>query len=242
MKNLLKIVSAVILLLIISGCDQKPGPRFEVNDDSAVVTQGQSVEIDAVANDTYEPYADEHFTHIVLKSITTAPNKGTAVINDVNNTIIYTANAGESGDDTFVYSAYVTGKEEVYGGGLSDFNTTEKSATVTVHITEVENHKPVADEQTVELDCNVTAAPSVDITLTGSDSDGDTLTYSIVQNPWYGTLSAINSSNTVTYTLDSNTFCHNSDNKDTFTFKVNDGLQDSDDANVTIVPINIIGS
>jgi len=238
MKTLLKIVSIVALLLIISGCDQR-AHGLVVNDDSAVVTQGQSVEINATANDRYDKDATEHFMHVVLKSIATAPNKGTAVIDDVNNTIIYTANTGESGDDTFVYTAYATGKKEKTGYGLRDYNSTEKNATVTVHITEVDNHKPVANSQTVELDCNQTAGtPSVDIILAGSDADGDTLTYSIVQNPWSGTLSAIDSNNMVTYTLDSNTFCHNGDAKDTFTFKVNDGLQDSDDANITIVPIN----
>jgi len=242
MKNLLKIVSVVVVLLAICGCDLKLGHdyTFTVNDDIAVVTQGQSVEIDVVANDTFRHEDNLHSTHIVLKSIVATPSKGTVVLNEANNTITYTANAGESGDDTFIYSAYATGTKDIYGGGTEDFNTTEKNATVTVHITEVENHKPTADDQTVELDCDVEGKPHVDIVLTGSDADGDPLTYILMQNPMIGAVSSIHNGNMITYTLYTKENLCNIDNNETdqFKFAVNDGLQDSDDANVTIIPIN----
>jgi hypothetical protein len=47
------------------------------------------------------------------------------------------------------------------------------------------NHEPIADEQAVGLDEDTTAS----MTLTGSDQDGDPLTYRIVSAPAHGTLS-----------------------------------------------------
>ena len=245
MKDILKITGAVFVLLFMAGCEHKVKGRLFINDDSAVVTQGESAEIDAVANDVYDPVAGEFFAHIILKGIIGAPTKGTAVVNDTNNTIVYTANAGTSGNDTFVYSAYSQGKKNSYDSsgastGLVDFNTTEDNATVTVHITEVKNHRPIANTQTVHLDCDTLGTLSVDITLSASDSDGDTLTYSTIgYPPLHGSLSAINSNNIVTYTADTDyNVCNRDYEDDMFTFKVNDGLQDSNDATITIVPIN----
>lgn len=231
-KMILKLGLALIAILIVNGCNGKVGSRFVVNDDTAVVTQGQSVEIDAVSNDSFEEDANEHGTHIVLKAITQAPTKGVAVIDSGNNTITYTANAGASGDDIFKYSAYVTGQREVYSGGTTEFNTTAKEANVTVHITEVPNERPIADSKTVELNCDVAGQPTVDITLSGNDPEGEPLTYEIVTPPVLGTLSAVNG-NQVTYS--SNSVCGNGN--DMFTFRVSDGLQFSQEANVTIVPV-----
>ena len=237
-KTILKLGLAFIAILVISGCNGKVGSRFVVNDDTAVVTQGQSVEINVVSNDSFTENANEHGTNIVIKEITQAPTKGVAVVNSGNNTITYTANASAFGDDTFKYSAYVTGQKELYSGGTTEFNTTAKEANVTVHITEVPNAKPVANAQTVELNCDVAGQPSVTITLSGSDEDGDSLTYSISAQPLVGTLSSING-NSVTYTDTGygSRLCTSDFGQDMFKFKANDGLQDSNEANVTIIPV-----
>ena len=65
------------------------------------------------------------------------------------------------------------------------------------------------------------------ITLAATDPDGDTLTYSIVDQPTNGTAEL--DGNVVTYTATSET-----ETSDSFTFKVNDGTVDSDAATVTI--------
>ena len=80
---------------------------------------------------------------------------------------------------------------------------------------------------------------SVTITLTGSDADGDPLTFSIVSGPSHGTVSSPMStgptSATVVYTpaLDYN-------GTDSFTFRADDGNGGTDDAvaTVTITPVN----
>ena len=85
------------------------------------------------------------------------------------------------------------------------------------------NSKPVATAQTVEANEKIAKT----ITLSGTDADGDTLTYSIVDSPSNGTVTLDGSS--ATYTSTSYTAT-----SDSFTFKVNDGTVDSDAATVTI--------
>lgn len=74
------------------------------------------------------------------------------------------------------------------------------------------------------------------ITLSGSDVDGDTLTYSIVSSPSNGILGTV-SGNQVTYTPNLNYF-----GSDSFTFKASDGLSDSNTSTIfiTIDPVNDI--
>ena len=85
------------------------------------------------------------------------------------------------------------------------------------------NEPPVANPQTVSAVSGV-AKP---ITLSGSDGDGDPLTFSTVTDPTNGNVTGTAPS--VTYTSAA-TF-HGTD---TFTFKVNDGYDDSAPATVTV--------
>jgi PKD repeat protein len=93
----------------------------------------------------------------------------------------------------------------------------------------VPNEQPVAEAQNASTDED----SSVSITLTASDLDGDSLTFSVVANPSNGSLSGTVPNLTYTPTL-------NFDGTDSFTFKVNDGKEDSDIATVSITvnPIN----
>jgi VCBS repeat-containing protein len=72
------------------------------------------------------------------------------------------------------------------------------------------------------------------ITLIATDGDGDTLTYIVVSGPTHGTLT-LNADGSFTYTPVAN---YNS--LDSFTFKANDGLLDSNTATVsiTVTPVN----
>ena len=85
------------------------------------------------------------------------------------------------------------------------------------------NSKPVANGQTVSTEED---AP-VGITLSGSDADGDALTYTVTGQPGSGTLSG--TAPDLTYTPDSGFV-----GTDDFSFKVNDGQEDSSPATVTI--------
>ncbi len=95
-------------------------------------------------------------------------------------------------------------------------------ATLTV---KAANAAPVALEGTAEI-AEDTPSP---VTLTATDADaGDILTYSIVDGPSHGSLSAM-SGNPVTYTPNADY-----NGPDGFTFRANDGKTDSNTATVSI--------
>ena len=82
----------------------------------------------------------------------------------------YTPNKDWNGVEQFTYSAY-------------DNQTFIGTATVTITVVAI-NDPPVAYPQTIETPMET----SVEIVLTGSDVDGDPLTYSITKQPEHGDL------------------------------------------------------
>ena len=86
------------------------------------------------------------------------------------------------------------------------------------------NHAPVADAQPSVSTAEDTAKG---ITLTGSDADGNSITYSTVTNPAHGMLSG--TAPNLTYTPDTNY-----NGADSFTFRTYDGSLYSANATVTI--------
>jgi hypothetical protein len=102
----------------------------------------------------------------------------------------------------------------------ANYNTVDGTVNVTVIDP---NTAPVADAQSVTL---VENTPAV-LTLTGSDADGDPLTYTVVTGPTSGALSG--TAPNLTYTPNAN---HTGG--DAFTFKVNDGTADSAAATVSL--------
>lgn len=93
---------------------------------------------------------------------------------------------------------------------------------VTLTVTE-DNIAPVAQVQSVET----AEDTALDITLVATDADGNTLTYAIVAGPDHGSVTL--AGNVATYTPTANF-----NGTDTFTYKANDGLADSNVATVTI--------
>ena len=88
---------------------------------------------------------------------------------------------------------------------------------------QVINHLPVANAQSV----TTAEDTAVAITLTGSDVENDALTYSIIAEPRYGTLSGTGANRI--YTPGADYF-----GSDSFAFTVNDGQADSNVATVSI--------
>ena len=87
-----------------------------------------------------------------------------------------------------------------------------------------QNHVPIAQDQnlTVREDQNLS------VTLTATDADGDTLTYTVVSQPSYGTLSG--TAPNLVYIPDS----VEANTTDSFTFKASDDQNDFNFATVTI--------
>ena len=124
-------------------------------------------------------------------------------------TVTYVPVSNYVGSDSFTFKA-------------NDGQTDSAPATVLITITPL-NHAPVANAQSVII----TNGAATAVTLTGSDADGDPLTYSVLTSPAYGTLTG--SAPNLVYTP-----ANNYSGTDSFTFKVNDGIADSAPAMVSL--------
>lgn len=144
-------------------------------------------------------------------SIVDQPAAGT--LGDVTgDKVTFTPAAGQTGTATFTFKA---------NDGTVDSNT----ATVTVTIASPGNNAPVATDGAA----STATGTAVEVTLVATDADAaDTLTYSIVAAPTSGTLGDV-AADKVTYTPNAGFT-----GTDTFTFKANDGTDDSNTATVTV--------
>jgi hypothetical protein len=145
----------------------------------------------------------------LIWSIASQAAHGTAALTatDTGQVVTFAPVAGYLGGDSFIV------KVEDGRGGTD-------SITVNVTITKT-NHAPVADDQAVTVSKNTSKA----ITLTGSDVDGDPLTFTLLSQPANGLLSG--SAPAVTYNPNTGF-----SGQDAFTFKVSDGKLDSAAATV----------
>jgi VCBS repeat-containing protein len=140
-------------------------------------------------------------------AIITAPAHGTLTGTVPN--VTYTPAANYNGADSFTFR-------------VNDGTNNSAAATVSITVSAA-NDVPVAGAQ------SVTAAEDTakSVTLTGSDIDGDALTYAIVTSPAHGTLAG--TAPNVTYTP-----AANYNGADSFTFRVSDGATNSAAATVSI--------
>ena len=172
-------------------------------DDAATTDEDTPITTDNVlANDT-DVEGD-----VLTVSGFTQPANGT-VVSHGDGTFTYTPNPNFNGTDCFTYTA-------------SDGEGGTDTATVSITVDPV-NDAPAANDQPVTLNED----ESADITLTGTDIDGDSLTYEIVAGPGHGTLAG--TAPDLTYTPS-----ENYNGSDSFTFKVNDGIADSNTAAVAL--------
>jgi uncharacterized repeat protein (TIGR03803 family)/VCBS repeat-containing protein len=154
-------------------------------------------------------------TYTILSSGT----KGTAAVtNSATGAYTYTANAGTAGTDTFTFKA---------NDGSADSN----NGIVTVTISGG-NAAPIASGAT----STTPEDKSVSGRLTASDPEGGRLTFALVANGTKGTAS-IAANGRFTYVPQPNV-----NGNDSFTFKANDGITDSNVAivQITISPVNDI--
>ncbi|KKP51745.1 hypothetical protein A3K01_03975 [candidate division WWE3 bacterium RIFOXYD1_FULL_43_17] len=176
----------------------------DANPDSASGNEDEDTiiaESGLLTNDT-----DVDDVTLTLSNVSTPVNGSVAIDGD---NVVFTPDSNFNGTAYFDYT-------------VSDGELTDK-ATVTVTINPI-NDAPVANLGTASAEEDGV----VTITLTGSDVDGDSISYIIVDNPSNGSLGSIVGSQ-VDYSPN-----ENYEGNDSFTFKVNDGLLDSNIATIDI--------
>ena len=152
---------------------------------------------------------DDDGDPISLVSASSAQSIGIIDVNKNKGTIVYIPAPEFTGGETIIYT-------------ISD--GTDESKGV-LYVTVEENSIPIANamsESAVE-------DTSKDIDLSASDANDDSLFYLLVDNPSNGEVS-VSGDGKATYTPSSGFF-----GTDSFTFKVNDGMDDSLPASVTIL-------
>ena len=147
-------------------------------------------------------------------TIVTGPTNGT--LGTVSgNQVTYTPTGNYNGPDSFTFK-------------VTESGTASNTATVSITVAAT-NDAPVATDDSVATNEDTPKA----ITLPATDTEGDTLAYTIVVAPIHGTLGAV-VGNQVTYTPNGNYF-----GPDSFTFKSNDGNSDSNIATLALTVASV---
>lgn len=182
-----------------------------VNDPPVANAKTVTTQEDTAANVTLT--ASDPDGNPLTYSVVTPPQHG--ALGGTAPSLTYTPAANYNGPDSFTFK-------------VNDRTVDSASALVSITITSV-NDAPVADPQSVTTDEDSPA----NITLTGSDVEGSTLTYTVASLPSHGALSGSAPDLVYTPTADSN-------GPDSFTFRVSDGLLNSALATVSISvnPVN----
>jgi VCBS repeat-containing protein len=172
--------------------------------DSITVKANQTVSIAVLANDT-----DADGNSLATKLVS-GPKHGN-VIRNSDGGFSYSADCGFTGSDSFTYR-------------VNDGELDSNVATVTISV--VANKVPVAvnDKVTTAEDTPL----KINLLANDTDADGDRLTARIVTGPAHGKLTQ-NADGTWTYTADKDWY-----GTDNFTYRVNDGIADSNLATVSI--------
>ena len=148
-------------------------------------------------------------------SISTQPQNGTVTSSGAAGT--YTPNENFNGSDTFAYIA-------------SDGTLSSTAGVVSVTVTAVDD-----DPNTMNVSAVTDEDNAVVITLEAEEYDGDTISFSIKDNPAYGTVSL--TGDKATYTPNENYY-----GSDSFTFEAVDytakKILNTATASITINPIN----
>jgi uncharacterized protein (TIGR03382 family) len=176
-----------------------------VNDAPVAIADHQDLDEDVPLNVTLA--ASDIDEDVLTYQVVDAPAHGT--LSGIAPDLTYTPDAEFHGDDSFTFV-------------VDDDTTVSPLVTVSLTIVAV-NDTPVANSGSVDTDEDV----PVDVTLSGSDVDEEALTYAVVSGPAHGILSG--AAPDLTYTPDPDY-----SGPDSFTFRSNDGLVDSEPATVSV--------
>jgi len=152
--------------------------------------------------------AEEYDGENIEFQVRNNPSNGSVNISGSEAT--YSPNQDFNGTDTFNFEAVDSSSRSVLN-----------VATATITVNPINDSPQANDINDVEVLIN----ESIDISLSGNDVDNDNLTYTIVEQPSKGSVTISGSVATFSSSLGGN---------DVFTYKVNDGQEDSNVATVNI--------
>ncbi|RDV24435.1 tandem-95 repeat protein, partial [Alteromonas aestuariivivens] len=185
-------------------------------DNDAPVAKDDSVAVDEDSTDNVIPVLDNDIDpegdELTITQATAS--EGSVSINS-DGTLSYTPEENATDSVTIRYT-------------ISDANGLTDTASVTVSINP-QNDAPQADAQTITLDEDTNTG----ITLTATDIDGDSLSYELVSQPENGTLTG--NAPELVYTPAPDFF-----GQDEFTFRANDGTEDSELAVISITVEDVL--
>ena len=195
--------------LTVTGGNHAPvalNDSFITNQETALTT----IDVNGVlANDT------DSDGNTLTAILVAGPAHGSLTLN-ADGSFTYTPAANFSGTDSFTYR-------------VNDGQAVGNTATATITVNHV-NHSPIAldDEYATSRDTPLVRSVLTGILANDTDSDSDPLTAILLTNPTHGTL-ALNGDGSFVYTPDANF-----SGLDSFTYKVNDGLANSNVATVSV--------
>lgn len=181
--------------------------------------QGTSVETNEDESVTVTLNASDPDSDQLTFTIASQPSHGTlgsiTRMDATSATVAYSPAANYNGADSFTFA-------------VSDGAQTSSAATVSIDIKPI-NDTPVANSQSL----TVNTGQMTQITLSATDPDGDTLTFTLVEGAKRGAMGQIvrasSSSATVSYIVNAG-----ESGSDSFTFRANDGSEYSNTATVSI--------
>jgi CSLREA domain-containing protein len=188
---------------------------YSVNEDGTLTETSSS---GVLKNDTD---LDSDTLSVAQPRPVSGPSHGTLTLNS-EGSFSYTPNSNFNGSDSFTYKA-------------TDGNGGEDTATVTITVNPA-NDAPVANNQSATTNEDTSKV----IALSGTDTDGNNLSFNFSSSPTHGTLSSIG---TPTCTGAAPRTCQanvtykpnaNFSGTDSFKFRVNDGTTNSSEATVSI--------
>ena len=158
---------------------------------------------------------------------------------DLNSTITsYNLEVEPSGSITFNDDGTATYISESSTATTDYFEYKIRTSSGSSSIARVTINIDLNDKPTIENQKFFTVEDQpIEIVLSGSDADGDTITYELTSNPTYGSLSALDG-NKIIYTPSSSAIFKS----DSFTYMAFDGKEYSEEATITIEVGDILGS
>jgi len=180
-----------------------------VNDTPVAAASSFTLVEDSVAQGNLSASDDDANVLTFVK--VTDPAHGSVTVNATTGAYTYTPAVNYNGSDSFTFRV---------NDGLVD----SAVATVSLSVSAV-NDAPTAQASSLTTDEDVIQAG----TLAGSDVEGSALTFLKVSNPSHGSLSLNATTGAYTYTP-----AANYNGSDSFSFKVNDGVLDSEPATVSV--------